>query len=306
MTTLTRQQLSIPTFQYAACSIDIAEYNAENYIDPSTAIDDAQKHYIELSNYRGKDHHVLVNSSFNGTITTPKVVSSVQGGCVEFGEFSASGASEGSLTLTTDLTIGLIEMMYGTSAIKRLATTANASQIRNAVGTSLVEATTGITATATVADPLNIKDAEFVIKAKTATTIDIYVNGKQDPIFTDITVVASTAIPLTGYGIEITGGSGVISLSVGDEARFHTEKSKKMSLGFNFKPNDKAYHIIMWEAEKPTDKQKNIIALRKCVLAGELNFANFVRGEINAKEMTFNILSPANDSAYYHSVQQRQ
>lgn len=84
----------------------------------------------------------------------------------------------------------------------------------------------------------DLKFGKYVIKAVSATTVDIY--AKSDVDFnrgTDrefvsddlkinaapLTIVASTGVEVAGFGIEITGGSGTIGMNVGDTAEFEVQ-----------------------------------------------------------------------------------
>lgn len=112
----------------------------------------------------------------------------------------------------------------------------NCSTLTNKYGTSLVSATTGIaTATVRSASKADLKFGKYVVKAVDATTVDVYsssnidfVRGTDKDFQTDLlkitasplTITASTAVEVTGFGIDLTGGSGTIALVAGDTATF--------------------------------------------------------------------------------------
>jgi hypothetical protein len=105
------------------------------------------------------------------------------------------------------------------------------SAITNVVGTSMVDATTGIASLAVdSATVSNLAYGDYVAKAVSATTIDLYLNtdvsGKAPYIdenlkitSTPITIPGSSATVISN-GIEFTGGSGSIALTTGDVATF--------------------------------------------------------------------------------------
>lgn len=111
----------------------------------------------------------------------------------------------------------------------------------NVKGTSLLEATTGIaTATAKAGSEGDLKDGLYVVVAASATTVDVY--GLSDLEFSQgtalsyvddslklnaapLTIVAATAVEIAGLGVELTGGSGTIGMTVGDSAVFNVRSA---------------------------------------------------------------------------------
>lgn len=101
--------------------------------------------------------------------------------------------------------------------------------ITNAVGTSIVDATTGIASIA-VGTAADLAPGNYKVVATGAATVDLYVDndttGKVE--FQDSTLKINTSpitIPGSGatvesQGIEFTGGSGTIALTTGDIATF--------------------------------------------------------------------------------------
>ena len=102
----------------------------------------------------------------------------------------------------------------------------------------VLEAVTGIaTVTAKLGSTVDLKDGIYIIKAKTATTVTVYaltdiefkklgaINElsylSDDLIIADdLAIVAATATEIVGLGVEMTGGSGTIGMTIGDTARF--------------------------------------------------------------------------------------
>ena len=115
--------------------------------------------------------------------------------------------------------------------------------VENVKGESIIKADTGI-ATITVTDPdgsdedggeVDLKEGEYVIKAVSATTVDLYAltdanfNRGESKAFLDNTLkITESPISITtageckvpGYGVTLNGGSGTIALTIGDTARF--------------------------------------------------------------------------------------
>lgn len=102
------------------------------------------------------------------------------------------------------------------------------SAITNIIGTSVVDATTGIASIAAAA-AADLKFGDYIAKAVSATTIDIYINTDIDntTYIDDTLKITSAAITIPGIGgtvdsngIEFTGGSSSISFVTDDMAKF--------------------------------------------------------------------------------------
>ena len=111
-----------------------------------------------------------------------------------------------------------------------------ASTLTNKLGTSVMQATTGIASVAIISGSEgDLKFGKYVVKAISPTTVQIY--GSTDEDFargtpgtfasdllalsgTAFTITASTATPITGFGFKFTGGSGTIGMTTGDTATF--------------------------------------------------------------------------------------
>lgn len=116
----------------------------------------------------------------------------------------------------------------------------NVGSLANKVGTSVFEAATGIaTATAKSGSEADLKDGLYVVKAVSATTVDVYCNSDvdfdkgTDKAFEDdllkitasaLTITTTTAVEIPGFGVELTGGSGTIALVTDDTAYFYVRK----------------------------------------------------------------------------------
>lgn len=141
--------------------------------------------------------------------------------------------------IATELTVNvrsspdfLYDLYAGGSVSETTASsTGTINTATNQSGTSIINATTGIaSATIKAGSEADLKFGAYLIKYVSATTIDIYsISNLQFTRGTDLTyqddllkittapltVVASTAVEIPGTGLELTGGSGIISFTDG-------------------------------------------------------------------------------------------
>lgn len=131
----------------------------------------------------------------------------------------------------------LFEVFLGATVNNTAASaTGTVEAIANFNGTSVVDASTGIaSATVKAGSEADLKAGIYVVKAVTATTVDVYCmtdiefsNGT-DIVFQDddlkitasaLTITASTAVEIPDTGVELTGGSGTIGMTADDTAVF--------------------------------------------------------------------------------------
>lgn len=126
----------------------------------------------------------------------------------------------------------------------------NCSTLVN-IGASGLVGTTGIaTATVKSGDEADLKFSKYIVKAVTATTVDVYAttdvdfaNGTDKVYENDLlkitasplTITASTAVEIPDFGVELTGGSGTIGMTVGDTASFEVRPinsgSREVTIG---------------------------------------------------------------------------
>ena len=141
----------------------------------------------------------------------------------------------------------LFELFMGatvvTTAASATGTVDGFANILDSASAPVLDATTGI-ATVTLKASLenDLKDGIYIIVAKTATTVTIYALSdiefkklgastdlsylSDDLIIADdLAIVASTATEIVGLGVEMTGGSGVIGMTIGDSARFNVRSA---------------------------------------------------------------------------------
>lgn len=124
----------------------------------------------------------------------------------------------------------------------------NASAVANKSGTSVVNATTGITSVLTVGTAADLKFGKYVVQAASATTVNVFLlsdvdiargtNGTIDSthkILGPLTITSGAPTALTGFGLSFNGGSGAIALVTGDTATFEVRpvnsKSMTVSVG---------------------------------------------------------------------------
>lgn len=164
------------------------------------------------------------------------------GGSSKFAWDSESGVIDASLTGTIkELPNFAFERFLGGSATQNAAeASGNVGTLTNKYGTSVVDASTGVaTATAKSGSETDLKDGLYIVKAVSATTVDVYCladydfDTGTDKAFEDdtlkvtaspLTVVASTAVEIPGFGVELTGGSGTIGMTADDTAYFYVRK----------------------------------------------------------------------------------
>jgi len=124
-------------------------------------------------------------------------------------------------------------------------TSGSVSTLTNAYGTSLKSATTGIASIAVkAAQKANLKFGKYVLKVLTSTTVGLYllsdidITRGTDGVYTDdtlavtLTIAAITTggtIAMDDYGLELTGGSGTIAMTVGDTATFEVKPPSSAS-----------------------------------------------------------------------------
>ncbi len=201
----------------------------------------------------------------------------------------------------------LFELFLGVAPTATTAeTSGNCSTLTNKKGTSAMSATTGIaTATVKAADKLNLKFGKYVVKVASATTVDVYFSSDADIsrgadgeyqsdtlkiTATALTIVASTPTTIPNFGIELTGGSGTIGMTVGDTATFEVrpinDKGTSVIIGKNSDEFPEFGAIVM--AAKRGNGEMMEIDLYRCKGIGlPLNFQENAFGETEIKMEAF-------------------
>lgn len=134
----------------------------------------------------------------------------------------------------------MFELFLGASVVKTAAdATGTVGDFANVLNASVLEAATGIaTVTAKAGGTADLKDGIYMVHTVTATTVDIYaltdiefnkigatnslsyLNEDLKVNDTPLTITAATAVEIVGLGVELTGGSGTIGMTIDDTARF--------------------------------------------------------------------------------------
>jgi len=164
------------------------------------------------------------------------------GGSSRFAWESEQGVLDTSLTGNIkEVPDFAFEKFLGATATATAAeASGNCGTLTNKVGTTAMSATIGVaTATALAGSEANLKDALYVIKAASDTTVDIYAMTDADfdkgtdavffsdglKVITTQTIVSATATNITDFGFKLTGGSGTIGMTIGDTAYVYTRKA---------------------------------------------------------------------------------
>ncbi|MCP3684536.1 MAG: hypothetical protein GY861_17865 [bacterium] len=172
-----------------------------------------------------------------GTISFAAETEKLFGGSNKFAWASESKTIDSTFTSTVkSMPDFLFELYLGATATQTAAATLGTivDAAANKNGTSVIDATTGIASvTIKSGSEADLKDGSYVIKAVSATTVDVFVMSDiafdkgTDAVYendllkitaTPITVVASTAADIPNFGLEITGGSGTIGMTADDTA----------------------------------------------------------------------------------------
>ncbi len=145
---------------------------------------------------------------------------------------------EGSMLLR-EFPSALIEIATGTKPTETAAEAGGSvTTLRNVLNASVFDATTGIASVGVKSgSEVDVPYGSYVIEAVSATTVDIYAQSDIDfaqgtdksfktgqkinssPL--TITTAGTTDIP--DFGIELTGGSGTIGMTIGDTAVFESK-----------------------------------------------------------------------------------
>jgi len=159
------------------------------------------------------------------------------GGSNPFPWASAPGKADGSLSITVkqyDVNILKYFAPFIASALTE-NTSGDAAgatvNLANVTGTSVFNATTGIASVAPTAT-LSPVFGDYILKAVSATTIDVYLDNQLDGVsyINDALKINATPITIPGTGgtvtipstnITLTGGSGAVAMTIGDMARFN-------------------------------------------------------------------------------------
>ena len=181
------------------------------------------------------------------------------------------------------------------------------SAIANLVGTSAVNATTGIASIA-VGTAADLRPGRYRVIATGAATVDLYVDtdvaGGVEYQNSDLKInAASITIPGTSAtveseGIEFTGGSGTVALVTGDVAYFNVLPISTYLLEtYLGKPGAFQREFRLKIVSKCAGGRYVMTDLPRCV--GSANMTpNFLEDEFSTMEATIKVLNPT-DVNYY-------
>lgn len=129
----------------------------------------------------------------------------------------------------------LYELLLGKApTVTGAETGGSVSSLVNVEGSSVSDATTGIASLA-ISSAVDVKYSEYVVVAVSATEVDVYAytdvdfaqgaageyqNDALKITATPLTIATGVAVTIPNFGIDLTGGSGTIGLTIGDTARF--------------------------------------------------------------------------------------
>lgn len=152
----------------------------------------------------------------------------------------------------------------------------------NTVGTTLLNATTGIaSATIKAGEGAKIPSGFLVLEAISATEVKVYLAGDvasgRVPIVSELPVLASSVtitgtggtVDLTNYGITLTGGSGTVAFTIGDMAyvdvRPANTETTKIAVGANGNVN---YVGVLLVYPRNAEKEQTIVRFPKVAVVG--------------------------------------
>lgn len=196
-------------------------------------------HSVAPYNRTTGEFYGLIRVLDSSSIAINSELISLTGGSQKFPWAVENGPSTAEISLSmSQYDNFLFEIAYGTTPTLNSAESGgNVSTIANKSGTSVADATTGIASiAATSGDEADLKFGRYVVKAASATTVDLYVSSNvdfargTDGAYED-DLLKITASPLTvtdaggttalaDFGLEITGGSGTVAMTAGDTATF--------------------------------------------------------------------------------------
>lgn len=162
------------------------------------------------------------------------------------------------------------------------ASTGFVDTIANKVGTSVVNATTGIASiAATASEEDEIPFGRLIFVATGADTVDVYLDGDSTsgplPIVSDLPKIASNitvlgtggTVALTDYGITITGGSGAIALTTDDTAYAATRPANTKVDTIQIKDESAVEYVgLVLTLPKTSENEQIIVRYPKVAVSG--------------------------------------
>lgn len=246
----------------------------------------------------------------NSSIALNAEIIELLGGSNKFPFSSEVGSMTAEMSLSfSEYPDFVFELFAGNAPTSSSAeATGSVTAILNKKGTSVVDATTGIASIAAKAgDESDLKFGKYVVKAVSATTIDLFLSSDADigrgtngTYQNDLLKVNATPITIPGtgatvdettFGLEFTGGSGTVLMVVGDTATFEVKPinndSMDVTIGQQADQLFPFFGAILMAAKQSNQEMVEIDAL-KCLAAGlPLGFA---RNTYSPAEVTVKLL----------------
>lgn len=173
-----------------------------------------------------------------GTLSLTAEFEDLFGGSNKFAWASEAKTVDASFTASVkSLPNFLFELFLGASVAETSASaTGSVDSLANVQGTSLQDAVIGVDSVGIkTGSEADLKDAMYIVEAVSATTVDVYAltdvafcNGSDLNYVDDslkittspLTIVMGAVVEIPNTGLELTGGSGTIGMTVGDTAMF--------------------------------------------------------------------------------------
>jgi len=246
---------------------------------------------------------VLENSSIGLTGETI----ALQGGSNKFDWSSEVGSLTAEMSLSfSEYPDFVFELFAGNAPTANAAeASGNCSTLTNKSGL-LVDATTGIaTATVKTGSETDLKFGKYVVSYVSASTVDVYFSSDADigrgtngeyttdalKVVAGLSITTGSATEITGFGVELTGGSGTIALPAGSTATFEVRPPNSGSMDVTIgQLSDQAFPefgAIIMAAKQGTGEMVEIDALR-CQAAGLP--IGFARNSYSPAEVTIKML----------------
>lgn len=130
----------------------------------------------------------------------------------------------------------LMKLFLGKTPTETLADAGSVSTLTNVNGTTCLSATIGIASVSVESgEETELKFGKYVVKVVSATTVDVYGLANVDAqrgteleyqdddlkiTASALTITTATPVTVPNTGVELTGGSGTIGMTIGDTAVF--------------------------------------------------------------------------------------
>jgi hypothetical protein len=196
-------------------------------------------------------------------------------------------------SLKTDLSVQAQEynavimekLMAGIKTERAAEVSGAVEALANVKGTSVFEAITGIASVIAIPSTgaANLKSGRYVIKAVSASTIDVYacqdidhtrgtkVDFVDDTLkITPTPITVSTTTDLTDFGLRIAKGSGTLALTIGDTAVFNVRKPNAGSFDIEFGNENSQFPQfgLLCFSQKKTDGSYDMVEIYRAKAVG--------------------------------------